>query len=169
MQALGSTPPSNSTCVLNMASTCALMRSGTTSRDCSRVYAKLKDTCLVDACSTYDTCLVDTHSSCAHMCLGTSPACDLSQATYSAFCHSPSSRDCSTVYFKFLANALCTCAYICRYQSSLDLSQATYSAIRHLPLSRDLAQHARQQLVSRLDDHCQKFPELFHQVSEVDW
>jgi len=51
-----------------------------------------------------------------------------------------------------------------RYQSSLDLSQATYSALRHLPLSRDLAQHARQQLVSRLDDHCQKFPDLFHQV-----
>ncbi|KAF5837183.1 hypothetical protein DUNSADRAFT_4743 [Dunaliella salina] len=54
-----------------------------------------------------------------------------------------------------------------RYQSSLDLSEATYAAIRHLPLSRDLAQHARQQLVSRLDDHCQKCPDLFHQVIDV--
>lgn len=52
-----------------------------------------------------------------------------------------------------------------RYQSSLDLSESTYSAIRHLPLSRDLAQHARQQLVSRLDDACQKHPHLFQRVS----
>lgn len=54
-----------------------------------------------------------------------------------------------------------------RYQSSLDLSSTTYSSIRHLPLSRDLAQHARQQLVSRLDDHAQKHPHLFHRVIDI--
>jgi adenylate kinase len=51
-----------------------------------------------------------------------------------------------------------------RYQSSLDLSSATYAYLRHLPLSRDIAQHARQQLVSRLEDHAAKHPALFHQV-----
>ncbi len=53
-----------------------------------------------------------------------------------------------------------------RYQSSLDLSAATYASIRHLPLSRDLAHHARQQLVSRLDDHAQKHPHLFQKASD---
>jgi len=54
-----------------------------------------------------------------------------------------------------------------RYQSSLDLSAATYASLRHLPLSRELAQHARQQLVSRLDDHCQKYPHLFQRVIDI--
>eukprot|EP00798_Chlamydomonas_sp_ICE-L_P013833 gene13833-19754_t len=54
-----------------------------------------------------------------------------------------------------------------RYQSSLDLSQATYYSIRHLPPSRDLAQYARQQLVTRLDDHCEKFPTLFQKVIDI--
>mmetsp|Transcript_26912 Transcript_26912/g.58761 ORF Transcript_26912/g.58761 Transcript_26912/m.58761 type:complete len:585 (+) Transcript_26912:197-1951(+) len=54
-----------------------------------------------------------------------------------------------------------------RYQSSLDLSQATYQAIRHLPLARDLVQHARQQLVSRLDDHSEKYPHLFQKVIDI--
>ena len=51
-----------------------------------------------------------------------------------------------------------------RYQSLLDLSQDTYQAIRHLPLAKDLVQHARQQLVNRLDDHCEKHPVLFQKV-----
>ena len=51
-----------------------------------------------------------------------------------------------------------------RYQSLLDLGQETYQAIRHLPLAKDLVQHARQQLVNRLDDHCEKHPTLFQKV-----
>jgi hypothetical protein len=62
---------------------------------------------------------------------------------------------------------LCHCtfrSYLCRYQSSLDLSSSTYAYLRHLPLSRDLAQHARQHLVSRLEDHALKHPTLFQKV-----
>ena len=55
-----------------------------------------------------------------------------------------------------------------RYQSLLDLGQETYQAIRHLPLAKDLVQHARQQLVHRLDDHCEKHPVLFQKVRTVD-
>lgn len=56
---------------------------------------------------------------------------------------------------------------MCRYQSSLDLSAATYARLRHLPLSRELAQHARQKLVSRLNDHSLKYPQLFQDVTDV--
>lgn len=55
----------------------------------------------------------------------------------------------------------------CRYQSSLDLSYETYAAIRHLPLARDVSQHARQQLVMRLDAHCEKYPDLFQRVIDL--
>lgn len=51
-----------------------------------------------------------------------------------------------------------------RYQSSLDLSYETYAAIRHLPLARDVSQHARQQLVMRLDNHSERYPDLFQKV-----
>ncbi|GAX75664.1 hypothetical protein CEUSTIGMA_g3108.t1 [Chlamydomonas eustigma] len=54
-----------------------------------------------------------------------------------------------------------------RYQSLLDLGQETYQAIRHLPLAKDLVQHARQQLVNRLDDHCEKHPDLFQKVIDI--
>lgn len=51
-----------------------------------------------------------------------------------------------------------------RYQSSLDLSEETYSAIRHLPQAKDLQRTARQQLVGRLENYCQKQRPLFGQV-----
>mmetsp|Transcript_15099 Transcript_15099/g.26786 ORF Transcript_15099/g.26786 Transcript_15099/m.26786 type:complete len:566 (-) Transcript_15099:1070-2767(-) len=54
-----------------------------------------------------------------------------------------------------------------RYQSSLDLSYETYAAIRKLPLASSLTQYARQQLVARLDDHCEKYPDLFHNL--IQW
>ncbi|KAG1654469.1 hypothetical protein FOA52_006071, partial [Chlamydomonas sp. UWO 241] len=53
------------------------------------------------------------------------------------------------------------------YQSSLDLGQATYQGIRHLPKAHELVQHARQQLVSRLDYHCEKYPHLFQKVIDI--
>lgn len=54
-----------------------------------------------------------------------------------------------------------------RFQSSLDLNEDTYSAIRHLPLAKDLVKTARQQLVRRLDEYCEKYPESFEQVIAV--
>ena len=51
-----------------------------------------------------------------------------------------------------------------RYQSSLDLSEATYDMIKHLTLARDLGTHARQQLVMRLDQHCERHNDLFQKV-----
>ncbi|GIL75776.1 hypothetical protein Vretifemale_5490 [Volvox reticuliferus] len=54
-----------------------------------------------------------------------------------------------------------------RYQSSLDLSYETYASIRHLPLARDVSQHARQQLVMRLDNHSERYPDLFQKVIDL--
>ncbi|KAG1678194.1 hypothetical protein FOA52_016131 [Chlamydomonas sp. UWO 241] len=54
-----------------------------------------------------------------------------------------------------------------RYQSSLDLDQATFQCISHLPLSSELVSHARQQLVSRLDNAADKHPLLFQNVIDV--
>ncbi|PNH12319.1 hypothetical protein TSOC_000813 [Tetrabaena socialis] len=52
-------------------------------------------------------------------------------------------------------------------KSSLDLSYETYAAIRHLPLARDVSQHARQQLVMRLDNHSERYPDLFQKVIDL--
>lgn len=54
-----------------------------------------------------------------------------------------------------------------RYQSSLDLDQQTYQSIRHLPESHMLVQHARQQLVSRLNNSAEKTPALFQKVIDI--
>lgn len=72
---------------------------------------------------------------------------------------------------RFHLCVLCSCAQEAivqelRYQSSLDLDQATYQSIRHLPIAQALVQHARQQLVSRLDNAAEKHPILFQKVRQ---
>ncbi len=49
----------------------------------------------------------------------------------------------------------------------MDLSYETYASIRHLPLARDVSQHARQQLVQRLDNHSERYPDLFQKVIDL--
>ncbi len=44
------------------------------------------------------------------------------------------------------------------YQSSLELDPRTYDALRHIPLADDIVQHARQELVNRLDSYQVEHP-----------
>ena len=50
------------------------------------------------------------------------------------------------------------------YQSSLELDPRTFLAMQDLPVASDIVQHARRDLVSRLDGYEIEHPELFHQV-----
>lgn len=50
------------------------------------------------------------------------------------------------------------------YQSSLELDPLTYDRLRALPLASEIAQHARQELVRRLDGYEFEQPELFASV-----
>ncbi|MGB0414680.1 MAG: nucleoside monophosphate kinase [Coraliomargarita sp.] len=54
-----------------------------------------------------------------------------------------------------------------RYQGSLELDEATYDRISSIPIARKLSQHARQDLVDRLDAYEARSPELFTQVVEI--
>ncbi len=54
-----------------------------------------------------------------------------------------------------------------QYQSSLELSEETYDLISPIPLSSQIVQHARQDLVSRLDDYAERHTELFRKVIAV--
>ena len=50
------------------------------------------------------------------------------------------------------------------YQSSLELDPRTYDSLRHIPLAHEIVQHARQELVNRLDEYQVERPELLRAV-----
>ena len=54
-----------------------------------------------------------------------------------------------------------------QYQSSLELSEETYDIISSIPLSNQISQHARQELVLRLDDYAERHKKLFREVVEL--
>jgi adenylate kinase len=54
-----------------------------------------------------------------------------------------------------------------QYQSSLELSEDTYDLISPIPLASQIVQHARQDLVRRLDDYAERSAETFRQVIEL--
>jgi adenylate kinase len=54
-----------------------------------------------------------------------------------------------------------------QYQSSLELSEETYDLIAPIPLASQIVQHARQDLVRRLDDYAERNAEVFRQVIEL--
>ncbi len=51
-----------------------------------------------------------------------------------------------------------------RYQSSLELDQSTADCIGGIPIASSITIHARQELVTRLDDYALRQPELFARV-----
>ncbi|TVR54903.1 MAG: nucleoside monophosphate kinase [Puniceicoccaceae bacterium] len=51
-----------------------------------------------------------------------------------------------------------------QYQSSIELDPRTYDAFRSLPVASQLAQHARQDLVKRLDHYEFHHTEIFHRI-----
>ena len=51
-----------------------------------------------------------------------------------------------------------------QYQSSLELDQSTFDRIRNIPLASQIIQHARQELVERLDGYEKSHSKLFQQV-----
>ena len=53
------------------------------------------------------------------------------------------------------------------YQSSLELAEDTYDCIRDIPLSTTVTQHARQELVRRLDNYRHRHAELFAMVIRI--
>ncbi|WP_353620779.1 nucleoside monophosphate kinase [Stieleria mannarensis] len=53
------------------------------------------------------------------------------------------------------------------YQSSLELDPRTFHAIGDIPLASDIIQHARRDLVSRLDAYEYDHGEIFHAVVEL--
>jgi len=54
-----------------------------------------------------------------------------------------------------------------RYQGSLELDEATYDRISVLPVASTLSQHARQELVDRLETYEQRQTELFAKVVDL--
>ncbi len=50
------------------------------------------------------------------------------------------------------------------YQSSLELDPRTYDTLRHIPLAADIVQHARQELVNRLDGYQVEHPDTLQAV-----
>jgi adenylate kinase len=48
-----------------------------------------------------------------------------------------------------------------KYQSSLELEEATFDRISTIPLASSIVEHARQELISRLDGYQQHEPDLF--------
>lgn len=50
------------------------------------------------------------------------------------------------------------------YQSSLELDPRTYDTLRHIPLADEIVQHARQELVNRLDGYQVEHPQLMRAV-----
>ncbi|KAA5542802.1 nucleoside monophosphate kinase [Roseiconus nitratireducens] len=53
------------------------------------------------------------------------------------------------------------------YQSSLELDPRTFHAIGDIPLASNIIQHARRDLVRRLDEYEHEHSELFHRVVEL--
>jgi len=54
-----------------------------------------------------------------------------------------------------------------QYQSSLELEQETFDLISDIPVATEIIQHARQDLITRLDDYAKKRPDLFRRVAEL--
>ena len=54
-----------------------------------------------------------------------------------------------------------------QYQSSLELEEATHDRIAAIPLASQIAQHARQDLVRRLDGYADRHPALFQRVVDL--
>ncbi|WP_269522378.1 nucleoside monophosphate kinase [Coraliomargarita parva] len=54
-----------------------------------------------------------------------------------------------------------------RYQGSLELDEATYDQISVIPVASSLSQHARQDLVDRLDSYVRRDRQRFSQVVEL--
>jgi adenylate kinase len=50
------------------------------------------------------------------------------------------------------------------YQSSLELDPRTYDTLRHIPLADEIVQHARQELVNRLDSYQVEYPQELQDV-----
>jgi len=50
------------------------------------------------------------------------------------------------------------------YQSSLELDPRTYDTLRHIPLADEIVQHARQELVNRLDGYQVEHPQVMRAV-----
>lgn len=53
-----------------------------------------------------------------------------------------------------------------QYQSSLELDPRTFDALHRMPIASKIVEHARQQLVRRLDQYEMEESELFHSVIE---
>lgn len=51
-----------------------------------------------------------------------------------------------------------------QYQSSLELDPRTFDSLHRLPIASKIVEHARQQLVRRLDSYEMEEPDLFHSV-----
>ena len=54
-----------------------------------------------------------------------------------------------------------------QYQSSLELAEETYDLISPIPLASQIVQHARQDLVRRLDDYAERNTPAFRSVIEL--
>ena len=54
-----------------------------------------------------------------------------------------------------------------QYQSSLELDQSTYDRIRNIPIASQIIQHARQELVERLDTYEESHRSLFKKVTLI--
>lgn len=54
-----------------------------------------------------------------------------------------------------------------QYQSSLELAEETHDGIAGIPLASQIVQHARQDLVRRLDDYAERNPTLFRRVVDM--
>ena len=54
-----------------------------------------------------------------------------------------------------------------QYQSSLELAEETHDRISGIPLASQVVQHARQELVRRLDGYAERHPDLFTKVVEL--
>jgi adenylate kinase len=54
-----------------------------------------------------------------------------------------------------------------KYQSSLELEEETFDFLSDIPVAGEIVKHARQDLVTRLDDYAKTRPDLFQRVAEL--
>jgi adenylate kinase len=54
-----------------------------------------------------------------------------------------------------------------QYQSSLELEEETFDFLSNIPVAGEIVQHARQDLVTRLDDYAKTRPDLFQRVADL--
>jgi adenylate kinase len=53
------------------------------------------------------------------------------------------------------------------YQSSLELEEETFDFLSDIPVAGEIVKHARQDLVTRLDDYAKERPDLFRHVADL--